>query len=160
MTYAISVTANRVTFGSLARARMKVEKVERTLEQHPQADCPVTHHFAPGAYIREMFIPQGVLLTGAVHKTAHLSVLAKGHIYILNGDEKLELIAPATVVSPMGVKRAIYAVEDAVWMTIHATNETDTDKLVSELTESTASELLGGADNRQLARGGHQQIRG
>lgn len=160
MSYMTAVTADSVTYGPVERARVKVERVERIMERHPQTDCPVTHHFAPGVYMREMFIPQGVLLTGAVHKTAHMSVLSKGHIFILNGEERLELVAPATVLSPAGVKRAIYAVEDSTWMTIHATNETDTAKLVEELTTSTEDELLGGKANRQLALGGQQQIRG
>lgn len=160
MSYMTAVAAESVTYGPVERARAKVEKVERVLERHPQTDCPVTHHFAPGVYLREILIPQGVLLTGAVHKTEHLSMLSKGHIFIINGEERLELIAPATVLSPKGVKRAIYAVEEAVWTTIHATNETDTDKLVSELTTSTADELAGGSRNRQLLRSGPHQIEG
>jgi hypothetical protein len=155
------ITAESVTYGPVERARVKVEKAERILERLPQADCPVTHHFAPGVYMRELTIPQGVLLTGAVHKTEHLSVLSKGHIYILNGEDRMELIAPATVLSPKGVKRAIYAVEDSTWMTIHATTETNTAKLVEELTTSTEEELAGGSANRQLLRSGPQpQIRG
>jgi hypothetical protein len=160
MSYMTAIAADSVTYGPVERARVKVEKAERILERHPQADCPVTHHFAPGVYMRELLIPQGVLLTGAVHKTAHMSVLSKGHIFILNGEDRLELVAPATVLSPAGVKRAIYAVEESVWMTIHATDETDTARLVEDLTTSTEDELLGGSANRQLALGGQQQIRG
>ena len=40
---------------------------------------------------------------------------SKGHIYILNGEDRMELIAPATVLSPAGVKRAIYAVEAFIY---------------------------------------------
>ena len=43
-----------------------------------------------------------------------------------------------------------YAHEDTYWTTVHATEETDLDKLVEELTESTHQELLGGPDNKQL----------
>ena len=159
--YGVSVAADSVTFGPIERARVKVEKAERVMEGLPQADCPITHHFAPGVYMREMFAPAGVLLTGAVHKTEHLSVLTKGRVFVLNGEDRLEIVAPATVLSPKGVKRAIYAVEDSVWMTIHATNETDTARLVEELTTSTEDELAGGSRNRQLMRGGAApQIRG
>jgi hypothetical protein len=161
MMYGVSVTADSVTFGPIEKARLKVEKAERLLEQLPQVDCPVTHHFAPGVYMREMFAPAGVLLTGAVHKTQHLSILTKGRICILNGEDRLELVAPATVLSPAGVKRAIYALEDSVWVTIHATNETNTARLVEELTTSTEDELAGGSRNRQLLRSGPApQIRG
>ena len=47
-----------------------------------------------------------------------------------------------------------------MWSTIHATDETDVDRLVEELTESTADELLGGAANRQIAAQQQQQLRG
>lgn len=157
--YGVSVAADSVTFGPIERARVKVEQAERLIETLPQVDCPITHHFAPGVYMREMFIPAGVMLTGAVHKTEHLTVLVKGRLLLVNGSGGTEVVAPATLLSPAGIKRAGYAVEDSVVMTIHATNETDPDKLVSELTESTASELLGGAGNRQLAVSGLQPER-
>lgn len=145
------------TFGELRR---KVLRAEELLNELPQADCPVTHHFAPNVYVREMFIPAGVLLTGAVHKTCHLSMLSKGKVRVITDTGAVELTAPATVLSQTGAKRAIYAIEDAVWSTIHATNETDVDKLVEELTESTADELLGGVANKQIAAQQHQQLRG
>lgn len=153
------VTVSSVTYGPLERERLKVEKAERLLETLPQVDCPVTHHFAPGVYMREMFIPAGVMLTGAVHKTEHLTMLVKGRLLLVNGGGGSEVVAPATLLSLAGIKRAGYAMEDSIVMTIHATNETDPDKLVSELTESTASELLGGAENRQLAVSGPQPER-
>jgi hypothetical protein len=157
--YGVSVAADSVTFGPIEKARLKVEKAERLIETLPQVDCPITHHFAPGVYMREMFIPAGVMLTGAVHKTKHLTLLVKGRLLLVNGDASTEVIAPATLMSPAGIKRAGYAVEDSVVMTIHATNETDTDKLVEELTYSKASELLGGAENYQLAVSGPQPER-
>lgn len=144
-------------FGEMRR---RVFKLEETVEQLPQVDCPVKHHFAPGVYLREMTIPTGVVLTGAVHKTCHLSMLSKGHIYLVGDTETIELKAPATVVSQPGTKRAIYAVEEAVWTTIHATDTTDVDALVEELTESKADELLGGLHNKQLEYAAHQQLRG
>jgi len=144
-------------FGELRR---KVLQAEELLNELPQVDCPVTHHFAPNVYVREMFIPANVLLTGAVHKTCHLSMLSKGKVRVITDTGAVELTAPATVLSQTGAKRAIYAIEDAVWSTIHATNETDVDRLVEELTESTADELLGGAANRQIAAQQYQQLRG
>ena len=30
------------------------------------------HHFSDGLYARELFIPAGVCLVGALHKTTHL----------------------------------------------------------------------------------------
>ena len=50
-----------------------------------------------------------------------------------------------------GAKNAALALEDSVWTNFFATEETDQDKLVELLTESKASDLLGGDTNQQLA---------
>lgn len=139
-------------------ARRKVAALETAMQEYPQIDCPVKHHFAPGVYLREMTIPAGVVLTGAVHKTCHLSMLSKGHIQLVGDTDTVELKAPATVLSQPGTKRAIYAIEEAVWTTIHATDTVDLDALVEELTESKADELLGGMNNAQLKYAAQSQL--
>lgn len=140
--------------------RDRVIALESAMEQYPQANCPIKHHFADGIYAREMTIPANVVLTGAVHKTCHLSILSKGKIQLVSDDEVIELTAPATILANAGTKRAIHALEESVWTNIHATNETDLDKLVEELTESTAAELAGGEANRQLKLSGALELKG
>lgn len=130
--------------------REKVFALETEIQKLPQVDCPVRHHFAPGVYAREMTIPAGVVLTGAVHKTEHLNIVSKGRISVSTDDGMKEVSAPYTFVSKPGTKRVGFAHEETVWTTIHATNETDLDKLVEELTESTNKQLLGGDENEQL----------
>jgi hypothetical protein len=129
--------------------REKVEQLEHLMQAYDPAILPIKHHFADGIYAREMFMPAGAILTGAVHKTNHMCILSKGHVRVASEDGPIDLIAPATIIAPLGTKRAIYALEDSVWTNIHATNETDLDKIVEELTESTAAELQGGSANRQ-----------
>ena len=131
-------------------SRQKVEALEDEIAKFPQADCPVRHYFAPGLYAREMTIPKDVVLTSAVHKTEHLCTVSAGRILVQTDDGLIEFKAPCTFVSKPGAKRAGYALEDTVWTTYHATNETDLDRLAEELTESTTAELLGGARNKQL----------
>jgi hypothetical protein len=130
--------------------RAKVEALEDEIAKLPQVDCPVRHFFVPGMYAREMTIPAGVVLTGAVHKTEHLSTISAGRILVETGEGVVEIRAPHTFVSPAGAKRAGYALETTVWTTYHATDTTDLDALAEELTESTTAELLGGARNKQL----------
>ena len=54
--------------------------------------------------------------------------------------EKLEFIqlieAPYTYVSKPGVKRAMYAITDVVWTTIHHIHETDLNKIEKELVQN------------------------
>lgn len=140
--------------------RAKVQRLEEVLNRAPQVECPVRHIFAPGIYSRVMTIPKGVVLTGAVHKTEHLNVVAKGRIAVLTDDGPKILHAGDAFVSKPGAKRAGHAIEETVWVTVHATDETDLDKLVEELTESTSAELLGGSANRQLQIGGRTALEG
>ncbi len=129
----------------------RVERLESILvAQATQVDCPVRNYFVPGMYAREMTIPAGAVLTGAVHKTEHLSTVSAGRILVLTDDGPVVITAPYTFVSKPGAKRAGLALETTVWTTYHATTTTDLDALVSELTESTAAELLGGSENKQL----------
>ena len=128
--------------------RERVQRLETALECVPQVECPVRHHFAPGVYVREMTVPAGTIATGAVHKTEHLTIVV-GHCWLTTDEGVKELVGWNVVKSAPGIKRAITTVTDTKVTTIHATDETDMDKLVELLTESKASELLGGPDNRQ-----------
>jgi hypothetical protein len=126
-----------------------VYRLEEELQKMPQADCPVWHFFAPGLYARKMLIPKWTVLTGAVHKTEHLCIIS-GDIDVTTDDGMRRITdSHAIIVSKPGAKRAGYAHEDTYWTTVHATNETDLDKLVVELTESTNQQLLGGDENKQ-----------
>jgi hypothetical protein len=104
--------------------------LETYLRQWPQADMPVTHRFAPGVYIRELFIPQGTLLTGAIHKTEHISILLTGRLVFPDGNGgSVEVGAGTMQLTQPGVKQAALALEDTRYLTIHATEETDIDVL-------------------------------
>ena len=131
--------------------REKVNRLEDALRSVPQVDCPIRHHFAPGIYAREITIPKGPVLTGAVHKQESLVVLSAGRLRLVTDDGTLEISAPHTMTCKPGAKNAALALEDSVWTNFFATEETDTDKLVEILTESKASDLLGGDTNQQLA---------
>jgi hypothetical protein len=129
--------------------RGKVFALEDQVAKMRQVDCPVWNHFAPGLYARKMLIPKGTVLTGAIHKTEHLCIIS-GDITVTTDDGVKRISdAHAILSSKPGAKRAGFAHEDTYWTTVHATDETDLDKLVEELTESKKSELLGGPDNKQ-----------
>ena len=135
-----------------ATQREKAERLERALLALPQADCPVRHYFAPGLYAREMTIPQGVTVTGAVHKTEHLIVVSMGLLRVSTEGGWRDVAAGETIVCKPGMKNAVHALENSRWTNFlpNPENCTDTDKLTEFYTESKASELLGCADNKQL----------
>ena len=102
------------------------------LEQ-PQVEIEPTHYFADGIYAREIVIPAGTLLTGKIHRTRHLNIVSKGKIAVVTEDGQKIIEAPCTFVAEAGTKRVGFALEDTVWTTIHASQETDLEKLETEL---------------------------
>lgn len=133
-----------------AVARDKVYRLESVLMSMPQVDCPVRNLFADGLYAREMTLPAGTVITGAVHKTQHITIISQGRVLVLRPEGPQEFAAPAMFVSEPGVKNAVHALEDTVWTTFHpnADNTQDMDVLVERYTTSKNADLLG---NRQLA---------
>ena len=127
-----------------------VNRLEAEICKLPPVECPIWHFFAEGQYARQIFIPKGVVLTGAVHKTEHLCIISG--VIDVTTDEGVERIAHVQkiITSSPGTKRAGYALEDTYWTTVHATHERDLDRLVEELTESTSRELQGGIENKQM----------
>ena len=114
--------------------------------------APVTNYFAPGMNARSMFIPKDTLLTGAIHTTEHLNILAQGKVSVSNQGESITMIAPYTFVSPVGTKRAIYAHEDSTWITIHATDLTDEDEIKAMLVADSFEELDAILEQTELKR--------
>lgn len=115
-----------------AAAREAIGKLEASMlamkDRH--VEMPTKHYFAGGVYVREIYIPAGTCLTGKIHKTEHVNIIAKGKVWVFTehtGREYFE--APHTYISPVGSKKALYVVEDVVWITCHKTDETDLDKL-------------------------------
>lgn len=133
--------------------RQQVERLEAELNRLPQVDCPVRHHFTPGLYAREITIPGGTALVGAIHTQDSLVILSAGRMRLATDAGPVEITAPHTLHCKAGAKNAAVALETAVWTNIfpNPDNETDTDKLAERYTESKASDLIGGATNHQLA---------
>jgi hypothetical protein len=107
--------------------REKVLRLEEALKQLPQLPEDVHHHFAPGLYLRELRIPKGAILTGKIHRHAHMNFLVKGDISVLTEHGIKRLTAPATILSEAGIKRAGYAHEDTIWITVHENPDDERD---------------------------------
>jgi hypothetical protein len=105
-------------------------RLEDVMLRLPQVELETIHHFAPGVYCRELRIPAGVCLTGAVHKTEHLNICLSGSLKVVSATMPDKMVQGGDIfTSPPGTKRAAVVLQDTVWLTIHATEETDIDKL-------------------------------
>jgi len=97
--------------------------------------APIKHSFADSVYIRQMDMPKGNAVIGAIHKHLHVWFLLSGHVTIATEDTTEDYIAPCYVISKPGVKRVILANEDSVFVNIHKnpSNTKDLDKLEKEI---------------------------
>ena len=116
--------------------RASIMRLEREMLKREQVEIVPVHYFAEGLYAREITIPQGVLLTGKVHKSEHLNILSKGTITVWTEDGMKTLTAPATLVSRPGTKRVGWAHTEVVWTTVHATDKQDLLEIEAELIDN------------------------
>lgn len=91
------------------------------------AECPVTHRFAPGVYVREILMPAGTIIVGKIHKTSHFNEVISGECRVVtpaSGDVE-HFMAGDIFVSEAGVQKVVCCISDVVWRTIHL-NPTNT----------------------------------
>lgn len=92
-------------------------------------DLVTTHHFSKGMYVRQLDIPQGIVIVGKRHRGHTLNILSKGKMVIVSGTEKLTVEAPYTFTSEPYTKKAMYALEDSSFMNVHITDSTDINEI-------------------------------
>lgn len=119
--------------------------LEGKMRAHPLVNSiepVITHHFAPGVYVREMVAPAGILMTGMIHKTEHVSVMLSGRMLVTDGQGNgMEITGPRIEIAKPGIKRVGYVIEEVRWITIHATDETDPDVLEELLVTNDPAEI-------------------
>lgn len=121
-------------------------KIEDALDQ-----CTLTHLFTPidtvygcCTYARQMFIPKGTVIIGKIHKHQHLNFIMQGKVSVSTEHGKKVIEAPASFVSEVGLKRAVHAEEDTIWVTIHLTkycSEEELNKVEEEVISPTYDEI-------------------
>jgi quercetin dioxygenase-like cupin family protein len=94
-----------------------------------EVDLGTKHHFSSGVYAKQMMIPKGHFVVGHAHTYDHLSILASGTVIVKTDEDTQVYVAPACITIQKHVNHLITAVEDAHWFCIHATTETDPDKV-------------------------------
>lgn len=89
----------------------------------------ITHHFSDGLYAKEAVFEAGTAILKHTHDFDHLSILAKGKVAIMKGEDIEVIEAPACIEIKAGLTHGVKAITDCVWFCIHATQETDASKV-------------------------------
>ena len=128
--------------------RRDILRFEEELSKVPGAkfgdmeECPLTHEFADGVYVRTIFIPKGTIIVGKIHRHAHPNFLMKGEVTVVTENGGVQrLKAPVSMISGAGTKRVVFTHEDTVWTTIHVTEETDLEKIEEAVIAKTFEEF-------------------
>ena len=112
-----------------ADRRQGIVELEHAIADRPDAltaaDFQTRHHFADGSYGREIVLPADTVVVGKIHRHSHVNVISKGHCLVATEDAICEYRAPLTFVSKPGTKRAVLALTETIWTTVHVTDETD-----------------------------------
>jgi mannose-6-phosphate isomerase-like protein (cupin superfamily) len=121
--------------------RSKIADLEAVMKTMPQYQETLVHHFATGLYAREMRVEAGTVLVGKLHRRDCLNFIMAGEAEVVTEEGRFRVRAPEVFVSPAGTKRSMAALTDLVWITVHASTETDLGKLEAEMIANSHEEL-------------------
>lgn len=96
-----------------------VDSIGNGTEQH---QITIENIFAPGLYLRKMFMPRNSILTSKIHNTDHPYIMSLGIVKVWSQEypDGVEIIAPYHGITTKGTRRLILAYEDTFITTIHA----------------------------------------
>lgn len=110
-------------------------ELQEAVAQLPETLFPSGHHFAEGIYVRETFLPAGSIVVGKIHRYSTVNLITLGMVKAFNPEQPENdkiMVAPFTFVSPPGSKRAVFAIQDSIWCTVHQSSSQDLDTLEDE----------------------------
>lgn len=123
---------------------MSLEENLRTFKQEngiPDIECPLTHLFTPGCYVRTIFVPKDTLIVTKIHKYSHPAILLQGAVVVATEEGPVAFEAPRIMTTKAGTKRVIYCKTDVLWATVHITDKTDLDEIEDELIAKSFAEF-------------------
>jgi len=120
----------------------RAEEAMNELPTSQQGDVfPLWHTFVDGAYVREIRMPKGALLTSKIHKVTHPYFILKGKVAVLTEEGEKLIEAPYYGITLAGTKRLLYILEDTVWVTVHVTKERSLNEIEHEIIAKDFNEI-------------------
>lgn len=113
--------------------------------QFPQVTIDTSHTFHAGVYTRTIFIPEGVVMTGALIKIP-TTLIIYGDVTVTVGDGSMRLTGYNVISASSGRKQIFYAHTDTHLSMIFATSCTTIEDAENEFTDE--------SDRLQTRQGG------
>jgi hypothetical protein len=125
-----------------------IQHMQALMSAMPQLDLSeqTSHFFADEnrIYCRLVARPEGSTIIGKVQTQEHIYVVLKGCVTVSGDGYRETHHAGAVIISQPGTKRAVYAHEDSVCMTVHfnPTGSQDLDAIEAALVEPDETSLF------------------
>lgn len=127
------------------KTREDILELGEYVENHPtnlgKDPFPLFHRFAGGMYTREMHVPRGALIVGAIHKNAYHINVIKGKLWVVNEFGSKEIEAPFSFTAPAGVKNIGFVLEDLVWVDTSRTDKETVEEAEKDIFADSYEEL-------------------
>ena len=123
------------------KMRNTPESVEGPEEANKIGYGLLKHAFVDGAYVRQIIMPKGTLITSQIHKYKHPYFIMKGECTVFTEEGQIRIKAPFWDITKPGTKRLLYIHEDTIWVTVHATDKKDLKEIQKEIISETFSEM-------------------
>jgi hypothetical protein len=109
------------------RPELNLAAIEAKMLGYEQTEIPLEHIFSAGVYLRQITIPAGTIVMGKRHRNATCNILLRGTLQVFVESDKppITIVGPHIFTSPPGAKKFALCLEDAVFLNIFPTNETD-----------------------------------
>lgn len=138
---------------ALSTIQTRLQEVEDSLLKLPQVDCNTEHFIADGLYLRRIIIPEGAMLTGAVHLTETIDVMVYGDLLVTTEDGSKRITTPGSLfVSKIGRKKVAFALKETMWITAHAVEDIKNktmDEIEKELCVDSYNEYIKYLENKE-----------
>lgn len=121
--------------------RAQIEALQALISSDPQVELKTEHFFTDGMYLRTLFRPKGTLIVGKVHRRDHFYVVVFGDVTVTSDGERERVRGPKVFICKPGTKRAVFAHEDSLCLTVHRTDETDLERVEADLVEEDLSSM-------------------
>jgi quercetin dioxygenase-like cupin family protein len=121
----------------------KINNLEKYITNNFETiELPVEHFQIPGVYVRALYIAKGVVLTGKIHNFECINIVAKGSLCVTTNDDDKTIILREGMIfnSPAGTKRAGYALEDTIYVTVHRSDKLGISNIEKYLVSDTFDE--------------------
>jgi hypothetical protein len=114
--------------------RETIERLEAAMLQMPQVHVEIKHYLSGQIYARHADIPEGMTVTGCVHRKDHICVL-DGDVTVWTDQGMKRLTGYHVLPSSAGTKRAVYTHAQTRWTTLIHTEMTTLEDIEADMVE-------------------------